>query len=153
MSEEREMSRRIFIRESAILVGSALAANTMAQIGCVASAAPTVRVDVLGNRVRVDTARQELLRVGDGIQLDADALDYPILLIRLSDQRFVALSTECMHLGCRVKKQPVVIRCPCHGSVYDLEGKVLNGPTERPLKQYPVRLDGPVAHIELVRLE
>ncbi len=93
--------------------------------------------------------RPELANVGDGIQLNADELDYPILLIKASPERFVALSTECMHLGCTVKKQPSVIRCPCHGSVYDLSGNVLNGPTERPLKQYQVTMLGTQAVIVL----
>jgi Rieske Fe-S protein len=104
---------------------------------------------VLSNRISVDTTRPELANVGDGIQLSADELDYPILFIRVSPDRFLALSTECMHLGCTVKKQLSVIRCPCHRSVYDLEGRVLNGPTEQPLKQYEIRMNGTVAEIVL----
>lgn len=31
-----------------------------------------------------------------------------------------------------------IIRCPCHGSQYDLEGKVLQGPALYPLAAYAV---------------
>ncbi|HEX9829380.1 MAG TPA: ubiquinol-cytochrome c reductase iron-sulfur subunit, partial [Bacteroidota bacterium] len=71
------------------------------------------------------------------------------LLIKVSEEKFVALSTACMHLGCTVKKQPSVIRCPCHGSVYDLEGKVLNGPSQLPLHQYSLHTKGSIAEILL----
>lgn len=139
-------TRREFLKGAALAVAGAA---VVSQAGCISSTAPVVRVQVLSNRINVDTTRPELANVGDGIQLSADELDYPILLIRVSPDRFVALSTECMHLGCTVKKQPSVIRCPCHGSVYDLEGRVLNGPTEQPLQQYEVRIHGTVAEIVL----
>lgn len=139
-------TRREFLKGAALVVGGAVGVFLT---GCVSSTAPVVRVQVLSNRISVDITRPELANVGDGIQLSADELDYPILLIRVSPDRFVALSTECMHLGCTVKKQPSVIRCPCHGSVYDLEGRVLNGPTEQPLQQYEVRIQGTAAEIVL----
>jgi Rieske Fe-S protein len=140
------MTRREFLRHAAL---TACGTVSLTNAGCVASTAPVVRTRVSSNRISVDTTLPELATVGDGVQLSADELDYPILFIRLSPDRFVALSTECMHLGCTVKKQPSVIRCPCHGSVYDLEGKVLNGPTEHPLKQYEISMRGTVAEIVL----
>jgi Rieske Fe-S protein len=32
--------------------------------------------------------------------------------------------------------------CPCHGSEYDLLGRVLEGPAERPLTRFPVSVEG-----------
>lgn len=139
------LTRRKFLRDTALVIGGA--SVVLSEIGCLSSTAPVVRARVESNLLRVETMRPELANVGDGIQLNADELDYPILLIKASPERFVALSTECMHLGCTVKKQPSVIRCPCHGSVYDLSGNVLNGPTERPLKQHQVTMLGTQAVI------
>ena len=138
--KSQSVTRRDFLKGTALAVGSAVVG--FSEVSCVASTAPLVRATVESNMLRVETARQELLNVGDGILLSAEELEYPILLIKVAEGKFVALSTACMHLGCTVKKQPSVIRCPCHGSVYDLEGKVLNGPTERPLQQYEVRMSG-----------
>ncbi len=141
------LTRRKFLRDTALVIGGA--SVVLSEIGCLSSTAPVVRARVESNLLRVETMRPELTNVGDGIQLNADELDYPILLIKASPERFVALSTECMHLGCTVKKQPSVIRCPCHGSVYSLEGEVLQGPTEHPLKQFPIRMDETLAEIQL----
>ena len=143
----RVVTRRKFLKGVGMALGGAVL--TLSDTGCVASSAPVVLADVESNRIRIDTNRSELVNVGDGIQLYAEELEYPILLIKVTERRFVALSTACMHLGCTVKKQPSVIRCACHGSVYDLEGKVLNGPSELPLLEYAVQLNGTIAEIQL----
>lgn len=45
-----------------------------------------------------------------------------------------AVSTVCPHLGCLVsRKENGEFLCPCHGSKFDSEGKVLSGPPPRGL--------------------
>lgn len=46
---------------------------------------------------------------------------------------FRALSLTCTHLGCEVKPTESGFACPCHGSLYDPDGKVLRGPAGQPL--------------------
>ncbi len=57
-------------------------------------------------------------------------------------QEFIALSTRCMHLGCPVRYVDASKRfiCPCHGGVYDFEGKVTGGPPVRPLDRFYTRV-------------
>ena len=60
---------------------------------------------------------------------------------------FIAISTRCMHLGCPVRFVPASERfiCPCHGGVYDFQGKVDGGPPVRPLDRFYTRIrDGQV---------
>lgn len=60
---------------------------------------------------------------------------------------FIAISTRCMHLGCPVRFVPASARfiCPCHGGVYDFQGKRTGGPPVRPLDRFSPRIrDGQV---------
>jgi Rieske Fe-S protein len=54
---------------------------------------------------------------------------------------FVAISTRCAHLGCPVRYVEAAgnFICPCHGGVYDFEGKVIGGPPVRPLDRFQTR--------------
>jgi menaquinol-cytochrome c reductase iron-sulfur subunit len=63
---------------------------------------------------------------------------------RNEDQPYVAISTRCAHLGCPVRYIQASQRfiCPCHGGVYDFEGKVFGGPPVRPLDRFYTRLRG-----------
>jgi len=50
-----------------------------------------------------------------------------------------AFSLSCTHQGCIVNKQENgQFLCPCHGAMYDQEGKVINPPAPRNLKIYKV---------------
>ncbi|MBA2514976.1 MAG: ubiquinol-cytochrome c reductase iron-sulfur subunit [Solirubrobacterales bacterium] len=57
-------------------------------------------------------------------------------------QEFVVLTSRCMHLGCPVRYTEAAQRfiCPCHGGVYDFEGKVDGGPPVRPLDRFYNRI-------------
>jgi Rieske Fe-S protein len=65
-----------------------------------------------------------------------------ILVVRQSATSYLALSMECQHQLCPVNPpQNGFIDCPCHGSRYDMTGAVVNGPTTKPLKRYPLTFD------------
>jgi cytochrome b6-f complex iron-sulfur subunit len=44
-----------------------------------------------------------------------------------------AISKICTHLGCIVALTDSGFQCPCHGSKYNRQGKVVAGPAPRPL--------------------
>lgn len=52
--------------------------------------------------------------------------------------RYIALSSRCMHLGCPVRYVEAAERfvCPCHGGVYNFRGQVAGGPPVRPLDRF-----------------
>ncbi|MGE5222843.1 MAG: ubiquinol-cytochrome c reductase iron-sulfur subunit [Omnitrophica WOR_2 bacterium] len=52
---------------------------------------------------------------------------------------FMAYSLVCTHLGCQVNVVKDGFACPCHGSLFDLQGQVRRGPATRALR--PLRLD------------
>lgn len=95
-----------------------------------------------------DTYVPKVITISDGIgetgkttvyirkrnpQLDTDKLPKGF-----EGEEFVAISTRCMHLGCPVRYTEAAQRfiCPCHGGVYDFQGKVDGGPPVRPLDRF-----------------
>lgn len=68
---------------------------------------------------------------------------YSVFLNRKQNE-VVAFDPSCTHLGCRVKFQEGKKRffCPCHGGVFDEDGRVVSGPPPRPLETYPVKVEG-----------
>jgi thiosulfate dehydrogenase (quinone) large subunit len=63
----------------------------------------------------------------------------PIIVLRQSADRYIALSMQCTHEGCPINP-PVhgIMTCPCHGSQFDLAGHVQRGPAQFPLGHYDV---------------
>lgn len=57
-----------------------------------------------------------------------------IVVIRREEEIY-ALSLICTHLGCTVNVTPDQLICPCHGSIFDRDGQVLEGPSNRPLER------------------
>ncbi|MFQ5685129.1 MAG: ubiquinol-cytochrome c reductase iron-sulfur subunit [Candidatus Scalindua sp.] len=53
-----------------------------------------------------------------------------------------SISSRCTHLGCSVnwKQSNKNFECPCHGSIFDKDGRVKKGPAPRSLESYAVEL-------------
>lgn len=51
-----------------------------------------------------------------------------------------AVSATCTHLGCMINGEQDKFICPCHGSQFDLSGRVLRGPAAKSLQNFEVRL-------------
>ena len=66
----------------------------------------------------------------------------PVIVIRVSETDFKALSATCTHLDCIVtyKKDLTQVLCNCHGGVYDVNGRNISGPPPRPLTAFKVNL-------------
>lgn len=74
-----------------------------------------------------------------------------IVFIDREGDGYRALSATCAHLGCRVKWDDTKKQflCPCHGGVYDREGRVLAGPPPAPLERYAVRMNAQTSDLEV----
>jgi Rieske Fe-S protein len=57
--------------------------------------------------------------------------------------QFKAFSSKCTHKGCAVNKvADGTIDCPCHGSKFNLDGTVANGPATVPLESKDISVQG-----------
>lgn len=63
--------------------------------------------------------------------------------VKLASGEIVAFAPQCTHLGCAYhwddpKKQ---FLCPCHTSVFSIDGKVISGPAPRPLDRFNAKVE------------
>ncbi len=89
--------------------------------------------------LKLDKA-EKLKEVGGSVILKIKGQE--ILFIRECEDVIRALDPECKHKKCTVEydaKQNLII-CPCHGSTYSAEGKVLKGPATESLTAFEATL-------------
>lgn len=75
------------------------------------------------------------LKPGQGKILKLDG--QRVAAYRNDDGQAIKVSVVCTHLGCHVawNEAETSWDCPCHGSRFDVTGKVIAGPAETPLKR------------------
>lgn len=126
-------SRRAFL----LALGAGAAAAVALVAGC--AGVPVLRARPEGGRWLLREEEFEELAAGGGVVLvRAPEAPDPLILARLEDGSFRALSALCTHQGCEVRPGGAFLQCPCHGSRFDMEGRVLRGPAAAPLARFPV---------------
>jgi Rieske Fe-S protein len=73
-----------------------------------------------------------------------------VLIVRTGDAQYTAMSDICPHKRCRVQvKSATLIKCPCHGSAYKIDGTYISGPSHKNLSQFHVEVaDGVITVTE-----
>jgi Rieske Fe-S protein len=75
--------------------------------------------------------------VGSGVIVDDVVITQP------AAGEFKGFSSACTHKGCAVNKvADGTIDCPCHGSKFNLDGTVANGPATEPLETKAIAVAG-----------
>jgi Rieske Fe-S protein len=94
-----------------------------------------------GKKLALGLDKVEKLReVGGSVILKIKGKE--VMFIRESEEVIRALDPECKHKKCTVEydaKQKLIV-CPCHGSTYSAEGKVLKGPATESLTAFEATL-------------
>jgi menaquinol-cytochrome c reductase iron-sulfur subunit len=65
-------------------------------------------------------------------------------VVKTADNKVVAFSPACTHLGCAYHWDTEIqnFLCPCHTSVFSVDGSVVSGPAPRPLDRYVTKTVG-----------
>lgn len=65
-------------------------------------------------------------------------------VVKLAEDQVVAFGPQCTHLGCAYHwdEGKSEFLCPCHSSIFSMDGKVVAGPAPRPLDRYRTRIQG-----------
>lgn len=72
-----------------------------------------------------------------------EKVERAVWLVKRQDGGIRAFSPSCPHLGCGYRWFPAEkqFKCPCHASVFDIDGKVLAGPSPRGLDALEARVE------------
>ena len=125
------MRRRDFVRVTA----GAFAVTALP--GCAAFVATPVTP--MNGEIRIPLRNFPTLEQPGGyVKVRPAGTQDTLYVVAAGGGRYVVLSPICTHLQCTVNLEGAQFRCPCHGSTFDLEGTVLQGPATLPLRRYPV---------------
>jgi len=106
--------------------------------------------DLLAKSVKSPWPRKPVGVEGELAVGQARVFTYPgpqdnCLLIRISEEKYVAYSQKCTHLSCAViySDQNRRLECPCHEGYFSVEdGHVIQGPPPRPLPRIELERTG-----------
>ncbi|MGB8490587.1 MAG: ubiquinol-cytochrome c reductase iron-sulfur subunit [Bacteroidales bacterium] len=78
-----------------------------------------------------------------------------VWIIKHSPVSATVFSPICPHLGCSFEWKPEEKQflCPCHGSVFTMQGKVVAGPSPRELDTLPQKIVAGNLYVEWERFE
>lgn len=66
---------------------------------------------------------------------------FPICIYKISEKAYAAALMKCTHRGCELNVGGGIYSCPCHGSEFSVEGKVLEGPADQDLQLFKTKID------------
>jgi cytochrome b6-f complex iron-sulfur subunit len=127
--ESKNFNRRDFIKSSF---------KTIA-VGSLALSAIDVK-KILASEPLESTGIQQVINLSDypalGSVGGSAMISDKVIVIRSAGSKFIALNITCTHKKCEVEFDGSGFACPCHGSTYDRNGKVTNGPAKKNLRSY-----------------
>jgi cytochrome b6-f complex iron-sulfur subunit len=136
------ISRKEFIKRTTLLTGGIIMLPVVGNLAGCSASAETTRVKVSEVGIVKFNTRGKLKNPGDSELIELENTGAKILLIKRSDSGIDALNPVCTHKGCELVKKRDFLECPCHGSEFDLSGKVLKGPAADPLQSFKTEFDG-----------
>lgn len=101
------------------------------EAGDIASLEPNAPVEVSFRKQRVDGWRTIIEK-------------RTAWLVKTPDNKLLAFGPQCTHLGCAYhwEDKDKSFVCPCHTSLFSIDGKVISGPAPRPLDRYEAKVSG-----------
>ncbi len=124
-------------------VGSGMLIGSLASCG---TALPVYKTTTVDNKIEVPVS---LFATTDFQLIQPKSLYYNIGLKKEKDGTYTALLLRCTHADNQLITAGNGFKCTLHGSTFDNEGHVTNGPAEKPLKKYPTEIisDQIIIHI------
>ncbi len=145
---EHGMTRREMIQASALLIGGACSCRTTSDSTALRSTCcntPDLEPDSLTineDHLTIDLKKaRSLADVGNAAWITDEGRDLKFIIVRADKDEYRVLSRLCTHGGQTVSYNPKRRLLQCNNfnhSNFGLDGGVIKGPAETPLKTYPV---------------
>lgn len=80
---------------------------------------------------------------------------HDVWVVRHADASVTVFSPICPHLGCHYRWDAGTGRfeCPCHGSVFTMQGRVIGGPAPRPLDTLSYKVENGTLYVKWERFK
>jgi nitrite reductase/ring-hydroxylating ferredoxin subunit len=114
-----------------------------------AAALPRITAALSGSTATINIdSSSPLATVGRAALVQAGSTQ--LLVARTGTSTFSALTAICTHEACTVTGfEGSRYVCPCHGSAFDLAGRVLAGPAPSPLRAFATSFSGAALVVSL----
>lgn len=109
--------------------------------------ADTTGINVQGTTITVNLTQATALANTGGWALISAA---KVLIVNVGNGNFSALTSVCTHARCDNSWTFTnnVFTCTCHGSRFNTEGAVVNGPAMQPLRSFPTEVNDNVLTVD-----
>ena len=64
--------------------------------------------------------------------------DAPIYVVRHDNGEYTAVLMKCTHRGCELRAEGALLSCPCHGSEFSDDGRVMQSPATENLQRFTI---------------
>ena len=155
---DKDISRRDFIKATAILVGGFIGA-LIAVPGVAFLISPALGKKDASAWVDLGSLDQYPVRMPKLFQFtrtrvngwERTAMSYGVFVVRPDDANVRVFSNICTHLGCHVNWHPDFQHyiSPCHDGHFDIMGKNVSGPPPRPLDEFKTKMEAGNLYIML----
>jgi cytochrome b6-f complex iron-sulfur subunit len=132
------MDRRDFVKKSVILACGMAGASAFLEACSKKSSTPSA--PSVNFTIDISSAQYSALQTNGGYVYSNN-----LIIARDSKGNFIALYDVCPHAGCTIQfNSRDKFPCPCHGSLFDEDGNVVNGPATSGVKKYNTSLSGTI---------
>jgi len=138
LPQKGAIDRRDFLQKSILLVGGAVGATWLLNACGKSNPAPASSAPSLNFTIDISTPQYSSLLTNGNYLYSNNAI-----IARDKSGNFIALYNICPHSGCTIAFNGTnQFPCPCHGSIFDENGNVVQGPATTGVKKYTCTLVG-----------
>lgn len=145
----RDISRRGFLVRSVLALPILEACGSAPTDAALDSGSSTDAVELSDTSIRIRLARVPSLATAGGAFVIPGV---SVIVLRVAVGQFRALSNRCTHSGCGISQFiDGQLRCQCHGSEFDVDGRNIVGPATEPLPTFATSLSDDMSILTIER--